>query len=31
MAKGTFGTIYTQFENKPVKAIKHLIKEKYVY
>lgn len=28
MAKGTFGTIYTQFENKPVKAIKHLIKVK---
>ncbi len=28
MKKGVFGTIYTQFENQPVKAIKHLIKVK---
>ena len=28
MTKGTFGTIYTQFENQPVKAIKHLMKVK---
>lgn len=26
--KGEFGTIYTQFENKPVQAIKFLIKKK---
>ena len=28
MSTGSFGTIYTQFENKPVKAIIHLIKVK---
>ena len=28
MTKGTFGTIYTQFEKQPVKAIKHLMKVK---
>lgn len=28
MIKGVFGTIYTQFENQPVKAIKHLVKVK---
>jgi hypothetical protein len=27
--KGDFGTVYTQFKNKPVEAIKHLLKVKH--